>query len=49
MKILVGLLGAEYEKDEWIGLLPAAIEQPKKEGYDGLLGMEKIYVGMGTE
>ena len=36
---LAGLLKCEYQKDKWVRLLPAALEELKKEGHRDLLGI----------
>ena len=42
IRVLVGLLGPDYQEQKWILLFSVAIQELKNEGNDGLLGMRDI-------
>ena len=42
IRVLVGLLGPDYQEQKWILLLSVAIQELKNEGNDRLLGMRDI-------
>ena len=42
IRVLIGLLGLDYQEQKWILLLSVVIQELKNEGNDRLLGMQDI-------
>lgn len=49
MSKLQSVFKSKYKKTKWLMLIPVAVEELKKEGYDQLLGIGQTHIRRGTQ